>query len=78
MDELLSESACENAVRWIDTSCMIVDCLTKKMDAELLIRLMRAGRLNLQPTIASEMAKLKKQKQRKLKKLEEKAQKEAV
>ena len=31
LDELLPEDAAENAVRWIDTSRMIVDCLTKKM-----------------------------------------------
>ena len=31
MDDLEPEDIAENAVRWIDTSCMVVDCLTKKM-----------------------------------------------
>ena len=74
LDELLPEAKCENAIRWIDTSCMVVDCLTKKMDADVLIRLMRTGTLNLQATLQSEYAKLRKRKQRKAKKLELKAQ----
>ena len=32
LDELEPEDIAENAVRWIDTSCMVVDCLTKKMN----------------------------------------------
>ena len=30
LDELEPEDVAENAVRWIDTSTMIVDCLTKR------------------------------------------------
>ncbi len=50
LDELLPEHVAENAVRWIDTSCMIVDCLTKKMKPDVLLKLMRTGRLDLRAT----------------------------
>ena len=77
LDDLMPEATCENAVRWIDTSAMIVDCLTKRMDPTVLIRLMRTGTLNLQPTVESELAKLRKQKNRKAKKLAEQEAKDA-
>ena len=50
LDELLPEDVAENAVRWIDTSCMVVDCLTKKMKPDVMLKLMSKGRLNLKPT----------------------------
>eukprot|EP00973_Karenia_brevis_P001752 238395-Karenia_brevis.AAC.1 len=50
LDELLPEHAAENAVRWIDTSCMAVDCLTKRMKPDALMKLMKSGRLSLRPT----------------------------
>ena len=50
LDDLMPQATCENAVRWIDTSCMIVVCLTKRMDPTVLIRLMRASTISLQPT----------------------------
>ena len=50
LDELLPENVAENAIRWIDTSCMVVDCLTKKMNPDVLLKLMRTGRLSLQAT----------------------------
>ena len=53
LDELLPEDRCENAVRWIDTSCMIVDALTKNMNPGVLIKLMQTGRLNLQAAVES-------------------------
>ena len=68
LDELLPEEAAENAVRWIDTSCMIVDCLTKRMKPDVMIKLMRAGRLSLRPTAESQLLKLRKQKLRASKK----------
>ena len=68
LDELLSEDICENAVRWIDTSCMVVDCLTKKMDPSVLLKVMSEGKINLQATVDSELKKLEKQKARKSKK----------
>ena len=71
LDDLMPEATCENAVRWIDTSCMIVDCLTKRTDPTVLIRLMRTGTISLQPTVESELAKLTTQKNRKAKKLAE-------
>ena len=78
LDDLMPEATCENAVRWIDTSAMIVDCLTKRMDPTVLIRLMRTGTLNLQPTVESELAKLRKQKNRKAKKLADQDAAESV
>ena len=67
LDDLLPEDAAENAVRWIDTSCMVVDCLTKRMDPRILLKLMSTGRLDLNPTIESQMRKLHKSKQRRRK-----------
>ena len=72
LDELLPESTCENAVRWIDTSCMIVDSLAKKMDPSVLLKVMQDGVINLQATVDSAMKKLKKQKARRAKKEAEK------
>ena len=72
LDDLMPEATCEHAVRWIDTICMVVDCLTKRMDPSVLIRLMRTGTISLQATVDSELAKLRKQKNRKAKKLAEK------
>ena len=67
LDELLPEDVAENAVRWIDTSCMVVDCLTKRMKPDVLLKLMKVGRLNLKPTPESQLLKLRKQKLRKAK-----------
>ena len=60
LDELMPQDIAENAVRWIDTSCMIVDCLTKKMRPDLMINLIRTGELSLKPTVESQMLKLRK------------------
>ena len=68
LDELLPEDVAENAVRWIDTSCMVVDCLTKRMKPDVMLTLMRTGRLDLNPTVESQMLKLRKQKLRASKK----------
>ena len=43
LDELLPEDVAENAVRWIDTSCMVVDCLTKRMKPDVMLKLMKVG-----------------------------------
>jgi len=67
LDELLPENVAENAVRWIDTSCMVVDCLTKRMKPDVMLKLMKDGSLNLRPTPESQLLKLRKQKLRKLK-----------
>ena len=68
LDELLPEDAAENAVRWIDTSCMVVDCLTKRMKPDVMLKLIASGRLNLKATPESQLLKLRKQKLRKSKK----------
>ena len=52
-------------VRWIDTSTMLADPLTKMMKAERLEHFMSSGVLDLTPTPESVMAKLMKQKARK-------------
>ena len=67
LDELLPEAIAENAIRWIDTSCMVVDCLTKRMKPDVMLKLMKDGRLNLRPTPESQLLKLRKQKLRKAK-----------
>ena len=64
LDELLPEAIAENAVRWIDTSCMVFDCLTKRMKPDVMLMLMKTGRLNLRPTPESQLLKLRKQKLR--------------
>ena len=69
LDELLSEEIAENAVRWIDTSCMVVDCLTKRMRPDLMVKLMISGKLCLRATPESQLLKLRKQKLRAQKKL---------
>ena len=64
IDELLPEYLAENAVRWIDTSCMTVDCMTKKMKPDILLTFMKTGRLSLRPTPEHQLRKLRKQKLR--------------
>jgi hypothetical protein len=64
LDELLPEDAAENAVRWIDTSCMVVDCLTKRMRPNQMHMLMDCGKLCLTATPESQLLKLRKQKLR--------------
>ena len=64
LDELLPEDAAENAIRWIDTSCMIVDSLTKKMKPDILLSTIQTGRFTLVPTAESEVLKMKKRQQR--------------
>ena len=62
LDELLPEEAAENAVRWIGTSCMVVDCLTKRMKLDVLINLIETGILSSKSTPESQLLKLRKQK----------------
>ena len=75
LDELEPENVAENAVRWIDTSCMIVDCLTKKMSPAVLLKLIGERKLSLEPTVESQMLKPRKQKLRREKKVQEAAPK---
>ena len=51
-------------VRWIDTSCMVADCLTKRMRSDRLSGCLRSGWLDLIPTDESVFCKMKKQKER--------------
>ena len=51
--------------RWIDTSTMIADPLTKAMSCERLEHTLKTGQLDLQPTAESLMIKEKNRKARK-------------
>ena len=51
-------------VRWIDTSCMVADCLTKRMRSDRLSECLRSCWLDLLPTDESVLCKMKKQKGR--------------
>ena len=48
-----------NILRWIDTSAMIVDCMTKRMKPDVLIKVMD-GYVDLTPTPESVLIKSKK------------------
>jgi len=52
-------------VRWIDTSTMLADPLTKNMKPDRLLAFLESGILDLEPTAAAIMSKMMKQKQRK-------------
>ena len=64
LEELLPATLEENAVRWIDTSCMIVDCLTKKMKPDVTHRLQEDGKLSLKATGESVTEKMCRRKNR--------------
>ena len=51
-------------IRWIDTSTMLADPLTKVMSPDRLVTALDKGRIDLNPTAASTIAKQMKQKQR--------------
>ena len=68
LDELMPADVAENAVRWISTSCMIVDCLTKKMKPDVILQLIKTGVLSLVATSESQVLKMRKQKLRAAKK----------
>ena len=51
-------------VRWIDTSCMVADCLTKRMRSDRLSECLRSCWLDLIPTDESVLCKMKDQKER--------------
>lgn len=48
-------------IRWIDTSTMIVDCLTKSMKPDDLVNALDSGKLSLTPSAISVARKLQKQ-----------------
>ena len=62
-DELPKERDARSAIRWIDTSAMVVDCMTKKMKGDVLVRTFE-GTLDLRPTPESLLVKMRKQKLR--------------
>ena len=60
-EELPKEREARQVIRWIDTSAMVVDCMTKKMKADVLIRTFQ-GTLDVRPTPESLLTKMRKQK----------------
>ena len=64
--------------RWIDTSTMIADPLTKAMDPTRMVNTLMTGQLDLRPTPESLAIKEKNRQLRKNKKENEKMQKEEV
>jgi hypothetical protein len=67
LEELQPIEVAENAIRWIDASCMIVDCLTKTMKPDVMRKLQQSGRLSLKPTPESVLVKMRMSKQRRAK-----------
>ena len=58
----------QDKVRWIDTSTMIADPVTKLMKPTRLIKCLQSGVLSLEPTKEAQMSKLMKKAQRAAKK----------
>jgi hypothetical protein len=56
---------CPDTVRWIDTSTMPCDCLTKYMKPDRLLEMLRTGVLDLAATAQSILIKMRKQKSQK-------------
>ena len=57
-------------IKWVDTSVMLVDALTKDMNGNHLRACLKEGTWSLKPSAESEVNKMKKQKYRMLKTLE--------
>ena len=65
MYEALEENKSDK-ILWIDTSAMAVDCMTKRMSGQKMRELMSTGKLNINASPESIIAKMKKQKANKL------------
>jgi hypothetical protein len=76
LDELKEELPYE--FRWVDTSIMLVDALTKVMSSNDLRRIMKDSKWSMQATAESQITKMPKQKYRKQKKEEKQRLKEAA
>ena len=72
------EHSCGDYPRWIDTSTMIADPLTKTMDPTRMVNTLMTGQLDLRPTPESLAIKEKNRQLRKNKKENEKIQKEEI
>jgi hypothetical protein len=62
--EHLSDENFHDKIRWIDTSCMLVDCMTKSMNPKLLVEALDTSIIDLRPTAKSTEMKNKKKSQR--------------
>jgi hypothetical protein len=58
--EQLDDQKFHDKIRWIDTSTMIVDCMTKAMKSDDLVRSLKEGVVDLTPTDVSLSRKAKK------------------
>ena len=65
-------------IQWIDTSIMLVDALTKDMNANYLRSVMKEGKWSTKPTAESEITKMAKQKWRKLKREQKEQEQEEL
>jgi hypothetical protein len=58
------EATDQDRIRWIDTSAMLADSLTKTMKCDRLRKFLDSGDMNLEATDESKLLKMKKQKAR--------------
>ena len=72
------DHSCGDYPRWIDTSTMVADPLTKAMCGDRLTATMMTGQLGLQPTAESLMIKEKNRQSRKAVKEDAKAKKQKL
>ena len=59
--EMLHDTRFCDKVRWIDTSAMVVDCLTKVMPPDFLMKILSTGSLDITADPESVLKKVKKQ-----------------
>jgi len=55
-------------IKWVDTSGMVIDCLTKAMSADALVEALKSGFLDYSATPLSTAQKIRKRAQRRSKK----------
>ena len=60
----MSDEHFHDKIRWIDTSCMLVDCMTKSMNPKLLVQALDTSIIDLRPTAKSTELKNRKKSQR--------------
>jgi len=59
--EMLHSTKFSDKVRWIDTSVMAVDCLTKVMPTDFFVKILMTGMYDITPDPESTLKKAKKQ-----------------
>ena len=66
-----------DTLKWIDTSVMVADCLTKAMRDDYLMQVLKTNRWNYEQTAEAKAAKARKQAQRSQLKREKRSFKDA-